>query len=475
MIIEFVNGLGVEQFLSFSSKSEVVLFDLWKFGKDSTGKAYIFEKDHTGGWIKKDFTDCNISLCLDKGEIALPEINPVNIDDMSNFEYKLSMWTANFREAVTAKLKQLYSTLYGNRNSKKVDESLEYFVTQVIKRTNYEDYGIKVYQLHNFFNDFFSNEHSHRILSNVNEKATVCNVVNLYVHRDALNTFLKYLPRHFALLRLVDGQELIRHMEETTFISQREFVSFVLKSIDSVVSYTNDDYDFLLNLSSESLCAFIAERENFILWFKLFSDVSNNCCFENIDALYRTFIRIGLKQCLKNKPYVKKIFAYFQRKQFQDNTYDLTYALNYGVIDNCLNWKIKSTKKIDNFINDFAESIIAIRKTEIIHHFVKLSDEGILCLTSGHVVCEKTKELWENCLILCGLCHTDQECQGLSFTVYKDGDHSVLLGGQVGFGQKTTLYMEALVEGGNKGGNKGGNGCYLYQHCERYFHQVMRA
>lgn len=467
MIIEFLTGLNVKQFLTFKSKKEVILFDLWKFGRDSTGKAFLFEKNTLGEWERKSFTTCHITLCVDSGLIQMPEINPINMEDMVAFEYKLKQWSSNFRDAVIIKLKELYCEKYTIKNAKNTDESFDYFVNQVMKRTNYEDFGIKVHQLHNFFQDVFNNKSTERILSNIGEKVYLCNVMNLNVHANAMNTFNEYMPKHFALMRVVNGEDLISRMVATDFANQMQFVSFVLKSIDDVVTYTDDDYKFLIDMNPKSLCTLLNDRENFILWFKLFMTVSKNCCFERMDELYHTFMQIGLKQCLKNKEYIAAIFSYFQRKQFQQNTYDLNFTIEYSLIENSLNWKTKSTKKIDNYIADLEKSILDVRRTEIIHNFLKLSDDGYYRFSVANVICDKSKELWDNCLILCGLSHTDQECNGLSFTIYNDGDYSLLLGGSVGMGQTTSLYIETLV---------GGRNCfYLVQHCEKYFNSVMRV
>lgn len=467
MVINFINGLGVSQFLTFNSKSEVVLFDLWKFGKDKFGKGYIYEKNTLGEWEKKSFTKCEITLCLNNGVIEMPDMNPLELDDMVQFEYKLAQWTLNFRDAVNTKLKELYAEKYGVKITKSIHDSFDYFIHQVIGRTNYENYGTKVYQLHDFFQDVFSNDMAQKILSHIGDKVYLRNVMNLSVHENAMNTFNEFMPKHFALMRVVDGEDLIRRMVDTDFVNQMQFASFLLKSIDDVVNYSDDDYKFLIDMNHKSLCTLLTDKENFILWFKLFLDVSKKCCFVKIDELYSTFMHIGLKQCLKNKEYVTAVFDYFQRKQFHQNTYDLSYAIQYGVIGNCLNWKIKSTKKVTNFIADLENSILDIRRTEIVHNFLKLSDQGYYRFSLADVICKKTQELWDNCLILCGLSHTDQECKGLSFTIYKDGEHSLLLGGSLGMGQSTSLYMETLI---------GGENCfYLRQHCEKYFNSVMRV
>lgn len=467
MIIEFLTELNIKSFLTFNSKTEVVLFDLWKFGKDASGKGYIYEKSCEGKWEKKSFTTCDIILCIDGGLIQMPELNPVDMDDLVLFEYKLKQWTSNFRDAVIAKLKELYSEKHGIKSLKNIVEPFDYFVTQVLKRTNYENYGTKVYQLHNFFQDVFSTDLVQKILAHIGDKVYLRNLMNLSVHESALKTFNTYMPKHFALMRVVNGEDLIRRIVETDFTNQIQFASFVLESIDDVVTYTDDDYNFLIDMNHKSLCTLLNDRVNFILWFKLFMTVSKNCCFENIDRLYATFMQIGLKQCLKNKEYVSAVFAYFQRKQFHHNTYDLNYALEYGLVQNNLNWKVKSTKKVGNFTGDLEKAILEVRRTEIVHNFFKLSDDGYFKFSVSNIACKKTQELWDNCLILCGLSHTDQESRGLSFTIYKDGEHSLLLGGALGMGQATSLYMEALV---------GCEDCfYLRKSCEKYFNSVMRV
>lgn len=467
MIVEFLNGLNVKQFISFNSNSEVVIFELWKFGKDKAGKGYIFEKDIYGEWVSKSFVDCPIFMNLEHGIIQMPEMNPINFDDMISFEYKLKQWSANFRDAVIHKLKSLYSEKFDIKSSKNLDESFDYFVNQVLKRSNYETLGTNVCQLHNFFQDVFNTDVTEKILSHIGDRVFISNIMNLTVHESALQTFNEFMPKHFALMRVVNGEDLIRRMLSTKFANQTQFASFVLKSIDDVVTYTDDDYKFLIDMNHKSLCTLLADRDNFILWFKLFLNVSKNRCFVNMDQLYKMFMQIGLKQCLKNREYISAVFEFFQRKQFHSNTYDLKYTLDYALIQNSLNWKIKSTKKVSNFISDLEKSILEVRRTEIVHNFLKLSDEGFYRFSLSNVVCNQSQALWDNCLILCGLSHIDQECRGLSFTVYNDGEHSLLLGGSLGMGQSTSLYMETLV---------GGEDCfYLRQHCEKYFNSVMRV
>lgn len=467
MIVEFLNGLNINQFISFNSNSEVVIFELWKFGKDISGNRYIFEKDIHGEWVSKSFVDCPIFMNLEHGIIQMPDMNPINLDDMISFEYKLKQWSANFRDGVIQKLKSLYSEKFNIKSTKNLDESFDYFVNQVCKSTNYETFGTNVCQLHNFFQDIINTDVTEKILSHMGDRVFISNIINLTVHEKALLTFNEFMPKHFALMRVVNGEDLIRRMLSTQFANQTQFASFVLKSIDDVVTYTDDDYKFLIDMNHKSLCTLLTDHDNFILWFKLFLNVSKNCCFIDMDQLYKMFMQIGLKQCLKNREYISAVFEFFQRKQFHSNTYDLKYTLDYSLIQNSLNWKIRSTKKVSNFISDLEKSILDVRRTEIVHNFLKLSDEGFYRFSLSNVICNKSQALWDNCLILCGLSHTDQECRGLSFTVYKDGEHSLLLGGSLGMGKSTSLYMETLV---------GGEDCfYLRQHCEKYFNSVMRV
>jgi uncharacterized protein YdcH (DUF465 family) len=464
MISALLKTLNIQEFVNIDQSGRVVIFDLWKFEKDTKNNCNIFEKDADGIWQKKYFTKCDIPLVLDQGYIEMPAINSFSFDEMDELERKINQWTLSFRESVSSQIKMLCKQKI-KRKDKELDHAIDEAVNSILKSMNYEDYSFKVVQLHSFFNEHFNA--GNKLLENLDDQVLVRSLVNLERHTELKELFAKQLPNHLALLRVLECEKLneILPLLRSKKLTPIEFIAYVLKAIDNVVNFNENDYEFVRNLSYKSLCVLSKDKKNFVLWVKMFSKISVGCCsFDRVDELYACFMRIGIRHCFKNSEYIGKIFAYFQRKQYQKNSYDLDYALGYSLIENAIQWDRVPKDTNNNLIYDFEDSIIDIRRNEIINGFLSLDQNSPIKFSVNNVTSIETKQLWENCLILCGLSHTEDECKSLSFTIYKDSKYSLLLGGSVGQ-NNLSLYMESLV---------GGDSCFsLRSSCEAYFNKIM--
>lgn len=143
-------------------------------------------------------------------------------------------------------------------------------------------------------------------------------------------------------------------------------------------------------------------------------------------------MRIGYKGCVKNRRYVEALFSFFQCKSFQNNTYDLSYAINYSLIVNSINWNCTYSGNTDNYINNLDCSIDDIRKSDVFRAFMRFDNGDTHYLKSGctyqSAPTEYVNELLINCHILVGLDWSDTHSSDMGFVLQRIGDSYVLSG-----------------------------------------------
>lgn len=463
MILNFCNELGINNFIDFVSPTQIIIFGLWKFGKDEDGNIYIQELNEFGTWVETEFTDCKVKLFLDDGFISMSDLNPVYISDMINIEYKLRGWTANFRDAVIVKIKKLYYAKKKLHVHEKQEKLIEYFIKQICSKLNYEDYIFKVYNLHNFFETNFNFNKIRKLLVYIDEQIYIHTFLNFSNKNYAIENFRKYLPTHLSFLRLIDGRDFIMSINKLTFDSKEQFVNHIFFFIKRNQKYSINDINFFLNLDYKSLDILIKDHTNFISWIKFLSNNKKNHFIFNIHLLYKFLIKIGIKNCRLNRNLVKEIFLFFYKKQLLGNNYDLLYSIKENLIENCIDWNKSCTIELNIFMKKIESDIEEIRRRKIINFFLELNNSNQLFFSKSDVICDKTKEIWDNCIIFCGIDRKDSQC--IQFTIFQHGERYLLLGGSIG--ESVCLYMDLL-----KGSSD--NCCCIYLYGERYFNMAMR-
>lgn len=174
-------------------------------------------------------------------------------------------------------------------------------------------------------------------------------------------------------------------------------------------------------------------------------------------------MHIGRKECTKNTSYMTRLFLHFQQQHYQNNHHDLILAIKYSVIDNCIDWRIKNQSSPEELANDLTNAIYDIRKVEIIQSFVRLSDMGINRLSKSSEMDDAKKSLWENCVLFIGEELGCDESNALSFSVYRDGEYSILIG--AAFVNSVSIFSDFLVEGDG--------GFTNYHYLDKYAKKVM--
>lgn len=465
MIIPFCENLDVKKFIDFSTDTnEIIVMGLWKYSKNKRGQISIFEKDENANWVKKDFTNCSIMLNIEKGMISMAMSNNY-LCDLSIFESKIAQWFDGFYTAVANTIRQLYFVKYARKLSKASELKLLNYIKQSISGSNFEDKLIFVSRLHTWFNDAIPSENAKKVVAQLNGAVQLGNVINLGKHTVAFDTFNEFLPNHFAIFAVLNAEIFIEKVQRISFSDTKEFTAFILDLISEEVCFSNYDIKFFMNLDVKSISLFVSERsvEKFCMWLKLFSSSAHSINFTNIDLLYKTFMHIGRKECTKNTSYMTRLFLHFQQQHYQNNHHDLMLAIKYSVIDNCIDWRIKNQSSPEELANDLSNAIYDIRKVEIIQSFVRLSDMGINRLSKSSEMDDAKKSLWENCVLFIGEELGCDESNALSFSVYRDGEYSILIG--AAFVNSVSIFSDFLVEG--DGGFKN------YHYLDKYAKKVM--
>lgn len=464
MIVDFIKDLGIQKVVDFSNSEEIIIFNLWKFSKNSSGISYLFELNHESQWVKVDFTDCEINLAINQGCVVFPLLQSHKIEDLENLDYELKSWTTCFINAIILKLKKIFYLRYQVRILNQQEKELESLIKKYFKKYDYESYLNMIYNFHDFFEKNFNISSLREMLNFVERQIPLYRLVNLSIHTKACNNLKNYLPKHLSLLSIINEKEYIYEINRVNFTSPFNFVEFTLRFIDDLLYFTQYDYVFFINLDDKILKTLIQREDKFILWFKFFSKISRKYVINDIHLLYSIFTKIGLKKCLKNKTYVNGLFKYFHDKQLYNNHYDIKYALKYNLIQNSIDWSDNCSENIDYCISKFEDSILNIRGNNIMNFFDEIHNKGKLYFSKHDVTCNFSKEIWENCQIFCGI--NPDDCQNFIFSIFKYDNRSLLLGGTIGF--DSSLYVE-LLDGDSE------NCCCLYENGIKYFSQFLRV
>lgn len=432
-IENFLNKLDIQECICFSENNEVTLFGLWKVEIYDPKYMKIHAKSSAGEWVQIQHCDCHIPVFVESGRIVFDGRHSTNFEEMLEFEHSLINWKKLFIDAVNTRL----CTLFDEINQKRthyINKKIINFIHSKLNEINLELLSLLVVKLHSFFHDkFFSNKPLVEIYPYAPEKIRISTLVNLSIHTDAIKIYNHFLPNHLAIAKFIHiSPELLNKMEGISYSSKTAFAKLILSHVDDRARFDNDDLSFFLNCDHLTIRQFSYDKNGFIPWLKFFSKVSKNCRFPDIHLLFRECMRIGYKGCVKNKRYVEALFSFFQCKSFQNNTYDLSYAINYSLIVNSINWNCTYSGNTDTYINNLDCSIDDIRKSDVFRAFMRFEKSEAYYLKSGcsyrSVPNEYVNDLLVNCHILVGLDWSDTHYSDMGFVLQRVGDSYVLLG-----------------------------------------------
>lgn len=446
---DFLNALDIQECISFSNENEVTIFGLWKVEILDPKCLKMYEKNSYGDWCSVQHCDCHLPVFVESGRIAFDGRHSFNFEEMLEHEHSLISFKHNLIEAVNLKLCCLFDEINVKR-SHYINKRIINFIKDKLKETNIARLSLLVAKLHSFFQDkFFSLKPLVEVYPYAPEKIRISTLINLSKNTDVIKLYNHFLPNHLVIAKFLHiSPEFLSKLEALSSSSRASFAKVVLSNIDYHARFDNDDISFFINCDYLSLKQFSYDKANFIPWLKFFSKVSRNCRFENIHLLFREFMRIGIKGCNKNRRYVEAIFSFFQSKSFQNNTYDLNYAINYSLIVNCINWNCTYNGNVDRYINHLDYSIDEIRKSDVFRAFKRFERNDAYYLKSGYsygsLPTEYVNDLLVNCHILVGLEWSDMMQSDMGFVLQKVGDSYLLVGSD---NQPDRSYYHTIIVG----------------------------
>lgn len=432
-IKNFLNNMDIQECICFSGNNEVTLFGLWRVEIDDPKNLKIFKKTFCGQWVVTEHCDCHIPLYVESGQIIFDGRHSTSFDEMLDLEHNLNNWKKYFIDAIYIKLCNLFDESNYKRNHY-INKYILNFIKNRLDSTNTEYLSLLVEKLHSFFqNKFFSVKPLVELYPYAPERMRISSLVNLSIHTDAIRLYNHFLPNHLHVAKFIHiTPDLLRSIEGLAYSSKTNFARFILSRIDDRTRFDNDDISFFINCDHQTIKQFSHDKNTFIPWLKFFSKVAKNCRFPDIHLLFREFMRIGHKACVKNKRYVEALFSFFQYKSFQNNTYDLNYAINYSLIVNSINWNCIYSGKVDTYINNFDCSIDDIRKSDVLRAFMRFEHKESYYLKAGYcyesVPHDYINDLLVNCHILVGLDWTDTQSSDMGFVLQRVGDSYILTG-----------------------------------------------
>ena len=432
-IENFLSKLDIQEGICFSEDNEVTLFGLWKVEIDDPKYLKIHQKTSFGEWVEVEHCDCHIPLFIECGQIIFDGRHSTNFEEMLEFEHSLINWKKHFIEVVNTKLCILFDEV-NQKRTHYINKKILNFIHSKMSEFNVELLSLLVEKLHNFFqNKFFSVKPLVEVYPYALENIRISTLINLSIHTEAIRLYNHFLPNHLAIAKFIHiSPDLLNKIEGISYSSKMAFAKLILSHIDDRARFDNDDLSFFINCDHLTIRQFSTDRNGFIPWLKFFAKVAKNCRFTDIHLLFREFMRIGYKGCVKNRRYVEALFSFFQCKSFQNNTYDLSYAINYSLIVNSINWNCTYSGNTDNYINNLDCSIDDIRKSDVFRAFMRFDNGDTHYLKSGctyqSAPTEYVNELLINCHILVGLDWSDTHSSDMGFVLQRVGDSYVLSG-----------------------------------------------
>ena len=432
-IENFLSKLDIQEAICFSEDNEVTLFGLWKVEIDDPKCLIINEKNSFGEWVEVEHCDCHIPVFVERGQIIFDGRHSTNFEEMLEFEHSLINWKKHFIEVVNTKLCNLFDEV-NQKRTHYVNKKILNFIHSKMNEINVELLSLLVEKLHIFFQTkFFSVKPLVAVYPYAPEKIRISTLINLSIHTEAIKLYNHFLPNHLAIAKFIHiSPDLLNKIEGFSCSSKMAFAKLILSHIDDRARFDNDDLSFFINCDHLTIRQFSTDRNGFIPWLKFFAKVAKNCRFTDIHLLFREFMRIGYKGCVKNRRYVEALFSFFQCKSFQNNTYDLTYAINYSLIVNSINWNCTYSGNTDNYINNLDCSIDDIRKSDVFRAFMRFDKGETHYLKSGctyqSAPTEYVNELLINCHILVGLDWSDTHSSDIGFVLQRVRDSYVLSG-----------------------------------------------
>lgn len=470
---EFLEQLDIQESIRFPNNNEVTLFDLWKVGIEPSNTLSIQEKNAYGVWGIVDSLDCSIPLFIETGRVIFDGRHSETFDEMLDFEHKLINWKSYFVDAINERICSLYDEV-NHKRSKIVNKKILNFIHEKLNEINLEVLSVLISKVHSFFQKhFFSTKPLSEVFPFAPDKIRISTLISVSVHSESIKIYNQFLPQHLSIVKLIHvSSDLLKIIEngKSTF-SKPSFAKLILSNIDDQARFDNADLTFFINCDHLSLQQLTNEKKNFIQWLQFFSKVSRNCRFQGIHLLFREFMRIGYKGCVKNRKYVEAIFSFFQYKSFQNNTSDLNYAIGYSLIVNSMNWNCTYSSNVDRFINNLDCSIDDIRKSDVFRAFMRFERYDSYYLKSGYSYGSLSKDfindLLVNCHILVGLDWNDSISSDMGFVLQRVGDSFVLIGSD---NQPERSFYHTIIVGEDVDMMLSSSEGY-----ERYFDNVLRA
>lgn len=471
LLDQFLERLEIHESISFSSSNEVTLFDLWKIEILPSKCLTIQEKNAYGVWEQVDLSNCHIPLFIESSRVVFDTRHSSNFEEMLDHEHNLLKWKTYFTEAIFKKLSNSFDYL-SHRRTKNTNTKILDFINTKLNELNFEKFSCLVSMLHSFFQDkLFSLKPLSEVFAYVPDKIRISTLLNLTKHSEAIKIYNKFLPNHLAMAKFIHiSPELLKVIENSNFSSKSSFAKLILSNIDDQARFDNGDISFFINCDHLTLQQLSIDKKNFIPWLQFFSKVARNCKFHDIHLLYKEFMKIGFKGCIKNRKYVEAIFSFFQSKSFQNNTSDLNYAINYSLIFNSMNWNCSYSGNVDRYINNLDCGIDDIRKMDVFRAFMRFENEANY-LKAGYsynsLSSDFVNELLINCHILVGLDCNDTMFSDIGFVLQRVGESYVLIGSD---NQPDRSFYHTIIIGNEMDLNM----TQCVDH-EGYFDEVLRS
>lgn len=471
LLDQFLERLEIQESISFSNSNEVALFDLWKIQISENKCLTIQEKNAFGVWEEVELSNCHIPLFIESGRVVFDTRHSSNFEEMLDHEHNLLKWKTYFTEAIFKKLTTCYDYL-NYRRTKITNNKILNFINNKLVSLNLEKFACLVSMLHSFFQDkLFSLKPLSEVFPYVPDKIRISTLLNLTIHSEAIKIYNKFLPNHLAMAKFIHiSPELLKVIETSNFLSKSSFAKLILSNIDDQARFDNSDIAFFISCDHLTLQQLSQDKKTFIPWLQFFSKVARNCKFHDIHLLFKEFMKIGLKGCIKNRKYVEAIFSFFQSKSFQNNTSDLSYAIGYSLIFNSMNWNCSYSGNVDRYINNLDCGIDDIRKLDVFRAFMRFENEANYLKAGysyGSLSKDFVKELLINCHILVGLDCNDTMFSDIGFVLQRVGDSYVLIGSD---NQPDRSFYHTIIVGNEV--DLSMTKCADY---EGYFDEVLRS
>ena len=445
----FLCSLNIQECIVFPNSSEVVIFGLWKVDISEYNVLKLQVKDPSGEWYSVEHCDCHIPIFIESGRLEFDGRHSTNFEEMLEHEHSLLSFKKQLIEAVNLKICSLLDEI-DVRRTHYTNKRIINFIKNKIAETNIDRLSLLVSKMHSFFQEkFFSLKPLVEVYPYAPEKIRISTLINLSKHTGVIRLYNHFLPHHLSVAKFLNiTPDLLYKLEALSCSSRASFAKVILSNIDYHARFDNDDISFFINSDHLSLRQFTLDKENFIPWLKFFSKVARNCRFANIHLLFREFMRIGLKGCNKNKRYIEAIFCFFQSKSFQNNSLDLSYAINYSLIVNSINWNCTYNGNVDSYINNLDFSIDDIRKSDVFRAFKRFEKNDAFYLKAGYsygsLPTEYLNNLLVNCHILVGLDCDETIQSDMGFVLQKVGDSYLLVGSD---NQPDRSYYHTIIVG----------------------------